>query len=280
MDKDNTKNNDNNKKNENSIIILNSKSRKFSENLKISNLTKKLFLKRNSCDYSMKEREKDNKNEKNAVNFNTKKYNLTRTRYNNSKEKKSVKKKVIFRNPNQKLQSSYLKSFIYICSSNTNRSDKSNDYYTKNDTYNGRTERTKSNSRNKNSINKTVYSKKKVKDSFKLINLKGSPYQNKNKNKYSINHNPLKNLILKNTKYEKSNEISKSKNKKAKSVNKNTSSKSINNKIIKVNCLSNKESPRKRDIKFNKINIKFNSNLITYKPQILWFIFLSYTFNF
>ena len=267
MDKDNTKNNNNNKKNENSIIILNSKSRKFSENLKISNLTKKLFLKRNSCDYSMKEREKDNKNEKNAVNFNAKKYNLTRTRYNNSKEKKTVKKKVIFRNPNQKLQSSYLKSFIYICSSNTNRSDKSNDYYTKNDTYNGRTERTKSNSRNKNSINKTVYSKKKVKDSFKLINLKGSPYHNKNKNKYSINHNPLKNLILKNTKYEKSNEISKSKNKKAKSVNKNTSSKSINNKIIKVNCLSNKESPRKRDIKFNKINIKNNIKKIVIKRK-------------
>jgi hypothetical protein len=72
---------------------------------------------------------------------------------------------------------------------------------------------------------------------------------------------------LKNTKYEKSNEISKSKNKKAKSVNKNTSSKSINNKIIKVNCLSNKESPRKRDIKFNKINIKNNIKKIVIKRK-------------
>ena len=250
--KNNLHSKNNNKSKENSVIILNSKPRKFSENLKISKLTKEQFMKRKtSSNNQMKEIGKDNKNGKNEVNCNTKKYNLTRIRYNNNSKEK---KRIIFRNSNSKLQASSLKNFINICTSNTNRSDNSNQYYTKNNnTYNGKTNRTKSNSSNKNCINKTVYNKKKVEDSFKLINFKSSHHNNKNRKKNTSNNNHLMNLILKYKKNEINKGIIKPKNKKAKSVNKDESSKANNNKIIKANYLFNEELPRKTNIKFNRI---------------------------
>ena len=262
--KNNLHSKNNNKSKENSVIILNSKPRKFSENLKISKLTKEQFMKRKtSSNNQMKEIGKDNKNGKNEVNCNKKKYNLTRTRYNNNSKEK---KRIIFRNSNSKLQASSLKNFINICTSNTNRSDNSNQYYTKNNnTYNGKTNRTKSNSSNKYCINKTVYNKKKVEDSFKLINFKSSHHNNKNRKKNTSNNNHLMNLILKYKKNEINKGIIKPKNKKAKSVNKDESSKANNNKIIKANYLFNEELPRKTNIKFNRINIKNNIKKIIVK---------------
>lgn len=170
---------------------------------------------------------------------------------------KNVTKKFTSRNCDLKLQSSSLKNINTKYNSKTNKeniccnSSKNNKF---SEHKYKTTKISNSNSKSKNKINKTVYYKKRMEDSFKLMNIK-STYCNQPKNKIN-NHNYLVNLILKNKRFDLDEKGQGNKN--VKIMDKKSPSKSTKPKNKKINCLIDNEWTVKINNKFSEENNEYN----------------------
>ena len=187
----------------------------------------------------------------------------------------------MFRNSNLKLQ---IKNTYTKCTSN---SKKTNNSYNciKNSTIqndNNQTSHTTkvscSNFLNKNKKNKIVYSKKSMKDAFKLIDAKNSKQKQNNKNskKYLSNHHYLVNLILANKNKETNKKFSLysliKENKRINSLNKIYDSKLLKENNDNLNNIFFRPSLSKNELKHIKtnknngkkivINIKNNNKIL------------------
>ena len=187
--------------------------------------------------------------------------NILRIKQNNIKEKRSynsVNKKIFSRNKDLKIQYSSFKNISDKYTSNSTKNNNIKNNYNKSSTNRS----SNSNRKNKNKINKTVYYKKKLKDSFILINNKKSNREQNNLGNYSGNYNYLVNLILKNKKNINNNKacltLKKKENNVINVVNKNSSSKFTKKANININHLSNQKSPLNNNTEFGETNKRNN----------------------